>query len=86
MNANALDITARKRQNPIGIADPTDFEFNEGPAIDPQVVMTNPLISLYCLDHANRRALFVETKPGLDLSQAPFMNYHNITHEDLIIT
>lgn len=72
MNANALDITARKRQNPLGVADPSDFEFSEGPVIDPQLVVTNPLISLYCLDHTNRRALFVETKPGVDLSQAPF--------------
>lgn len=72
MNANLLDITARKRQNPIGIANPSDFEFGEGAAIDPELVVTNPLISLYCLDHANQRALFVETKSGVDLSQAPF--------------
>jgi len=73
MNANLLDITARKRQSPIGVADPTDFEFSEGSEIDPWQVITNPLISLYCLDHANRRALFVETKAGVDLSQAPFL-------------
>jgi len=72
MNANILDITARKRQNPAGVADPSDFEFGEGQAIDPKVVVTNPLISLYCLDHTNQRALFVETAPGVDLSQAPF--------------
>jgi hypothetical protein len=73
MNANLLEITARKRRDPFAIADPADFEFSEGPSIDPQIVPTNPLISLYCLDHANRRALFVETAPGVDLSQAPFL-------------
>ena len=72
MSANLLEITARKRQNPIGVADPADFEFSEGAAIDPQTVVTNPLISLYCLDHANRYALFAETQPGVDLTQAPF--------------
>ena len=72
MTANELEITARKRQNPIGVADPADFEVSEGAAIDPQTVVTNPLISLYCLDHANRCALFVETQPGVDLTQAPF--------------
>lgn len=72
MNANVLEISARKRQNPVGLADPADFEFIEGAAIDPQIVVTDPLISLYCLDHANRRALFVETQPGVDLTQAPF--------------
>ena len=73
MNANVLEITARKRQNPLGVADPSDFEFSEGPAIDPRLVVAKPLISLYCLDHANRRALFVETKARVDLSQAPFL-------------
>lgn len=72
MTANELEITARKRQNPIGVADPADFEFSEGADIDPQTVVTNPLISLYCLDHTNRRALFVETQPDVDLTQAPF--------------
>lgn len=72
MKANLLEITARKRQNPLATADPSDFEFNEGQAIDPLVVVANPLISLYCLDHKNQRALFVETQPGVDLSQAPF--------------
>lgn len=72
MTANLLVIKARKRQNPLGVADPSDFEFSEGQDVDPQVVITNPLISLYCLDHAKRQALFVESAPGVDLSQAPF--------------
>lgn len=72
MNANLLEIKARKRQNPLATADPSDFELNEGQAIDPRVIVTNPLISLYCLDHKNQCALFVETQPGVDLSQAPF--------------
>jgi hypothetical protein len=37
------------------------------------MVISNPLISLYCLDHANQRVLFVENRPGVDLSQAPFL-------------
>jgi hypothetical protein len=73
MNADLLEITARKRRDPFAVADPSDFEFNVGPSIDPQLVLSNPLISLYCLDHANRRALFVETAPSVDLSQAPFL-------------
>ncbi|MBC7878023.1 MAG: sulfotransferase [Anaerolineales bacterium] len=72
MNANLLEIKSRKRQNPLAPADPSDFEFEQGNAVDPKIVVTNPLISLYCLDHANQRALFVETSPGVDLSQVPF--------------
>jgi hypothetical protein len=73
MKANLLEITARQRRDSFAVADPGDFEFSEGSSINPQTVLTNPLISLYCLDHANRRALFVETAPGVDLSQAPFL-------------
>lgn len=72
MSANLLEITARKKMDLFTVAAPSDFEFVEGPAIDPQVVITNPLVSLYCIDHANQRALFVETISGVDLSQAPF--------------
>ena len=34
--------------------------------------MEQPTVSLYCLDHANQRALFVDTPPEVDLLQAPF--------------
>ena len=73
MKTKLLEITAPKRRDPFAVADPTDFEFSEGPTIDPQVVLTNALISLCCLDHTNRRALFVETRHGIDLSQASFL-------------
>ena len=46
MNANLLEITGRKRRDPFAVADPSDFEFLEGAAIDPQTILTNPLISL----------------------------------------
>jgi hypothetical protein len=72
MTANLLVIKERKRPDPFAVADPSDFEFEVGEAIDPQMVVTNPRITLYCLDHANQRALFVETAPGVNLSQAPF--------------
>ena len=72
MTANLLVIKSRKRQNPLAPADPSDFEFSEGQDVDPQTIVTKPLTSLYCLDHANQRALFVETASGVDLSQAPF--------------
>lgn len=75
MTANSLVIKERKRQNPFSTSDPNDFGFEVGESIDPQIVVTNPRITLYCLDHANRQALFVENSPGVDLSQAPFF-YH----------
>jgi hypothetical protein len=72
MHANLLEITARNKRDFFTVADPSDFDFVEGEVVDPHEVVTNPLISLYCLDHARQRALFVETAAGVDLSQAPF--------------
>lgn len=82
MTAQILQISARKRQDPTAFADPADFEFSLGAEIDPQSLITDPLISLYCLDHANRRALFVETTPGVDLTQAPF--YYQAQYENTV--
>lgn len=72
MNANLLEIIARKKSRPFLPSDVTDFEFSKGPDIDPRVILTDPLISLHCLDHANRRVVFVKTPAGVDLSQFPF--------------
>jgi len=92
MTDNVLVIKERKRQDPFSVADPSDFEFEVGETVDPQIVVTDPRITLYCLDHANQRALFVETAPGVDLSQAPFfyqaqyentINLYGVSYETL---
>lgn len=72
MAANLLVIKERKRRGLFFPADPNDFGFEVGDDIDPQILVTNPRITLYCLDHAKQKALFVENGPGVDLSQAPF--------------
>ena len=57
MTANLLVIKERKRPDPFLPAAPTDFGFEVGESVDPQIVVTNPRITLYCLDHANKQAL-----------------------------
>ena len=82
MTANLLVITARKRQDPLGLVDPSDFDFEVREEIDPQVLVTNPCITLYCLDHANQRAFFVENAPGVNLSREPF--YYKAQYETTV--
>lgn len=82
MTANLLVITARKRPDPLGSVNPSDFEFEVGEEIDPQVLVTNPRITLYCLDHVNQRALFVENAPGVNLSREPF--YYKTQYENTV--
>ena len=82
MNVKMLNIESRRRRNPLGITSPTDFYFTEGDTIDAQVIVENPNISIYCLDHENRRALFVETPADIDLSKAPF--YYQAQYENAV--
>ena len=73
MEAIKSVITARKRPDFASLSEPSDFTLGAAQTIDAHEVLTNPLISLYCLDLARRSAIFVETPPDVDLSAAPFM-------------
>lgn len=72
MGAQRLIIEGKKRVNPIVPVSLNDFAYHRGDAIDSTVVLQQPPISLYCLDHHNQQAIFVETPSDVDLSQAPF--------------
>ena len=72
MSARVLTIEDKLRQDPISVVSLDDFQYHERDAIEAHVVLEQPTLSLYCLDHANHRAIFVDTPPDVDLSTAPF--------------
>jgi len=72
MQAYELTIDAKVKPTPFTIVSADDFHVQIGRSIDPHVVLEQPTVSLYCLDHAKARALFVDTPPAVDLLQAPF--------------
>jgi hypothetical protein len=72
MQAYELTIEAKVKPNLFNIVSADDFQVQTGRLLAPQVVLQAPNVSLYCLDPANQRALFVDTPPAVDLSQAPF--------------
>lgn len=72
MEAYELIITAKTRTKPFAIVSADDFEYRMGQPVEPHQVLEQSVFSLYCLDHANRCVLFVETPPHVDLLQAPF--------------
>ncbi len=47
------------------------FTVGDSEAVDSSVVPENPNLSLYCLDDAFRKAIFVELPPDLDLTSVP---------------
>src|SRR5690349_1366224 len=72
MLAQQLIIERKVRDDPFGMASLDHFQYREGEAVDPRLVVEQSTISLYCLDHENQRAIFVETPPDVNLSHAPF--------------
>jgi len=54
MQAYELTIAAKVKPNPFALVAATDFQVQRGRAIDPRVVLEQPNLSLYCLDHANQ--------------------------------
>ncbi|MBB5873561.1 hypothetical protein F4553_006995 [Allocatelliglobosispora scoriae] len=69
--AQRLALVDKTKPYPLAVASPTDFRWSGEIEVDPQLVVTDPGYSLYCLDHDNRRALF--TRTGTDLSRVPFL-------------
>lgn len=72
MNATVLHIDQRERPRVSQIASLSDFTCMPGEAFDAQQIIDNANISIYCLDHAARQAIFTELPPGIDLAQASF--------------
>jgi len=72
MQAYELTIKAKVKPKPFTIVSADDFQVEPGPALNPHIVLEQPTLSLYCLDHANQRALFVDTPPETDVLRTPF--------------
>jgi hypothetical protein len=72
MIATTFEIVDRLRERSFQLTDVSDFRLRETGHIPAGKIMENLHITLYCLDFENSRAVFVETPPEVDLSQAPF--------------
>jgi hypothetical protein len=71
--ARWLDIRARHRRS-LGLhASLTDFTAEDAGQADPDIVRSDDTLSLYCLDHARRQAVFVWLPSGTALADASFV-------------
>ena len=82
MFATSFEILAKRRAAPFGLVDIKDFELQESGQISADDILSNPHITLYALDFEKGRAVFVETSPEADLSQAPF--YYQAQYENAL--
>jgi hypothetical protein len=72
MQAHELIIDSKVKASPFDIVSAADFQIHSGRPINPHILLEQPTMSLYCLDPANKRALFVDAPPKADVLQAPF--------------
>lgn len=75
-----LEIERRCKTYALGIASPDDFACRVAGEVDPSVLITDPTISLYCLDHDAHRALFVQVPADVDITTPPFLYMAQCEH------
>jgi hypothetical protein len=85
LSAYSLNIERKHRRFIPFVASMADFSCTSGEVVNPEIVLANPDISLYCLDDATKRAIFVELPPGIDLAGAPFVYQTQYDHAQRLI-
>jgi hypothetical protein len=85
MGVRYLNIERKHRQFTPFVASMADFSCTSGEVINPEIVLANPDVSLYCLDDAAKHAIFVELPPGIDLARAPFVYQTQHDHAQRLI-
>lgn len=73
MTTRILTIEAKHQQNAADCASLKDFTYKESEETNPELVVDNPAISLYCLDDKAKQAIFTELPSGVDLSRSSFV-------------
>lgn len=73
MTVQYLTIEAKHRQGLRYLASLADFSCRPGEAVHPDIVLSDPNLSLYCLDDATQQAIFVELPSSVNLATAPFV-------------
>ncbi len=85
MTATILKISDRSRTRLSQISSLDNFSTTPDGSIDAAQIVDNPNVSLYCLDHESRQAIFAELPPGIDLARAPFYYQAQFDHAQRLI-
>ena len=80
MAAKVLHIKRKLTIPPESVVNVRNFRCREGEAVDAEITLRDPNLSLYCVDDSKKRAIFVETPPNIDLSVAPFYYQAQFQH------
>ncbi|WBB78078.1 sulfotransferase [Micromonospora sp. WMMD882] len=80
MTAQALRILDKVSPGEFFPAVPQNFVVRADGQLPARDLLDRPDVSLHCLDLDERRAYFVETTPGVDLTRAPFLYLAQYRH------
>ena len=72
MIATVFEVIERVQSTQVRMAGLNNFRLREQGQLLASDILGNPHITLYSLDFERKEAVFVETPPDVDLSQAPF--------------
>lgn len=73
LEAHQLNIVSKHPKKIGFLASLNDFCFTDGGRVDPNIIIKNSQISLYCFDDIDRQAVFVEIPPDIDLTKVAFI-------------
>lgn len=85
MTATTRHIKDRHRRQMRDLASLDNFIWEEGEPIDAKSIITNPNISLYCLDDSRQEAIFVVLPDSIDLSHVPFVYQAQFDHATYLV-
>jgi hypothetical protein len=80
MDCRRLIIRDKCRGHEFSLASPGDFDCVDGPVVDPDLVLQDDRLSLYCIDTELPRVLFVQTPEPLDPGASAFL--YQTQHRD----
>lgn len=86
MEALELSILAKNRQPSSAPMKLNDFDYAEKTSVSANVILTNPNISLFCLDHDHKRAIFVQTPKAINIYKQPFLYNAQYEHAEKLFT
>ena len=86
MNATILHIDRKVKRRELDAAGIDDFQCRPIASVDARTALDNEPFTLYCLDPAGGRAVFVKTSPELNLDREPFYYVAQYRHAELLMT
>jgi hypothetical protein len=80
MQAAVFEIEERVKNCDMDMARFADFRCGPAESMDARRILEDRQITLYCLDDQNRRAVFLETPPDIELTRQAFYNQAQYYH------